>query len=270
MDIPVELISISEKKQIMQLRFGMALLWLLFSTLTFVIIALALDLQDNKLSTEIYAIVSAIIVIIPFISLIVWSFFRQRTVCLTIAPKNGEISFWVEKKNKTAIDNLISELIKRKELVQETIPYPMQSAIGDQIRQPWKRTIILTLLLSYPATVLEQPKLLFLCLIPVIMHIWHLIFLFRQPALYNDAVALYFDKQWDKAIANIEQLLRQSPSYVPGYLLFIQILLKLDQYGKAENILGRVQNQLDPELANSIHLEIINRKRLFDRKTITV
>lgn len=269
-DIPVELISITEKKQIMGTRFGVALLWLLFSFLTVILIAIAINLQNNSLTTNIYAIISTFIVIIPFIILIIRSFFRQRTITFTIAPKNGKISFWVEKKNKNKIDFLLSELVKCKEYVNEKVPYPLHSAIGERIQQPWKRTIIFTLLLAYPSMVFDQPKLLLLCLIPIIMHLWNLIFLIRQPALYRDAVRYCLNKQWDKATVSKEQLMQQSPSYIPGYLLFIQILLRLDQFDRAEKVLGSIQNKLEAEFVDTVYLEIVDRKRLFDRKAMPV
>lgn len=269
-DIPVELISIIEKKQFAGQRLIAASLWLLFSYLIVAIIIHLVQFQQHSIIDTIIILLGIGLVLVPFVVLLIYFFIRQRTVTLQIEPEKWKISFWVDKKNKTNIDLLLSELTNRKEFIKEKVPYPLHSAIGDSIRQPWKRTVILTLLCAYPVLVFHQPILLLLCIIPILMHLWNLLFLIRQPVLYSDAVRYCLNKQWDKAINSIEQLLQQSPSYIRGYLLYIQILLRLEQFDRAEKILSNIQSKLNPELVDSIYLEITNRKRLFDRKAMVV
>jgi len=272
-DIPVELISIKDKKRFMGTRLIGALCWLLFSLMAGAIMGAIVYRPDTPCTatTEIiFFVLWMAVAIVPFVVLLIRFFFRQRTVSLVIAPHNSQITFWVLKKGRVVVDNLLSEIQTRRAYVDERISYPQSSCLGNVLERPWKRTVVLICLFALPALFVEEPWLFLLCIAPIAMHIWSVVTSVDQPRLFRKAVRACLRKQWNDAQAMISELLERSPSYMPAHLLLINICLRLCRFGEAESVLSRIQSDLNPEAVQEIQTDIIQRRRIYERKQMSI
>lgn len=258
-DIPVELISVIENKRFMGTRLIAALCWLLFSLMAGAVIP-----TTGQLFSAFVAWMG--VAIVPFVVLFIRFFFRQRTVSLVIAPDAGSITFWVLKKAQANIDNLLSEVRARQAYVQERVPYPQSFSVGDVLEHPWRRTVVLALLFALPAFFVQRAWLLLLCSVPIAIHAWRLITSVDQPRLFRKAVRACLGRQWNDARAAVNKLLERFPAYIPAHLLLIGICLRLCRFDEAASILAGIQGELNAEAVQEIQTDIIQRKRIFERK----
>jgi len=201
-----------------------------------------------------------------FLFLLARFFARQKTVTIHIAPDNMAIPFWMEKKQEPATQDIIDEVLFRKSAVTEAIAYPMHSAIGDTIEQPWKRTVILTFLFIIPALITEIRWLLLAGLIPIGMHIYSTLLGLKEPREFRQAIRLFFKHEWSQAQDVINQLIGRNPKYRPAKLLLIDLMMKLEDFDRAGAVLADIQSDLDAETVQSIQQDIIVRRRVSDRK----
>ena len=271
-DIPVELISVAEKKRFMGTRLIGALCWLLFSLVAWAIIggiAYRADIFPSLASELFFFVLGMAVAVIPFIVLLIRFLFRQRTVSLVIAPHGSSITFWVLKKSRVIVDRLLQELETRQTYVQATISYPHSFSVGDLLEHPWRRTIVLTWVFALPAFVVQRARLFLLCVVPVCMYIWGLIRRAGQPRLFRKAVRACLRKRWEAAQVIVAQLLQHSPSYTPAHLLLIDVYLHLYRFDRAASLLGRIQGDLDPQAVQEIQADIIWARRVWERKQMS-
>jgi len=273
LDIPVELITVQETRRFMGSRLVAALCVLFFSLLTGGAIAGMPHYVKgwySPVAEGVFGILGAAVATIPFLIMFVRFFFKQRTITLTIAPDNGEITFWALKKNEAQIDALLREIKSRQAYVQEAIAYPLSTSLADVFEPPWKRTVALVFFFALPGIILEKPWLLLLCLAPLLIYVWSAVNTIGQPRLFRKAIRAGFRKRWQDALSLVQQLQQTRPSYIPGHLLAVDINLRLHQFPEAMSVLAAIQNEINPEYVQETQSGIVQRQRMFERKNMVL
>jgi hypothetical protein len=273
LNIPLELISVVEKKQFMGSRLIGALCWLLFSLFAGAgayAIGRRLGIRARPEDEIALFVVWAAFAIIPFVVFLVRFHIRQRTITLIITPSAGSMTFWVLRKSKTIIDNLLQELRARQEYVQETMAYPHSYSVGDVVLHPLRRAIAWTFLAAIPATILQLPWLFLLCVVPVGMYLWGVIRMSSYPRLFRKAVSALMRREWEDAEAMTRELLRHSASDLRAQFLLVDIHLHRCRFEEAASLLASIQNELDPNIVQEMQSDIVWRRRMSERKQVTI
>jgi hypothetical protein len=268
-EIPVELVTFTEKKQFEGTRLIAALLSLFFLPAIGGAIIGLWHLFAGAPSDTVLSIcmgTGAIAGFFTFLFLLVRFFIRQKTITIHVAPEDMTITFWADGKQSTELQEIIAEINRRKEMVEETMPYPMQFAVGDTIHQPWKRTVILTFLFIIPALITEIPWLLLAGLIPICMHIYSSLMGVKEPREFKQAVRHFLKREWEEARDLVDALIRRSPDYRPARLFMIELKMRLGDFDGAESSLVEIQSDLDTETLQSIQQDIVLRRRIETRK----
>ena len=269
-EIPVELLTFTEKKQFEGTRLIAALLSLFFLPAIGGAIIGLWYLFAGAPSETVLSIcmdTGAIAGFFTFIFLLVRFFIRQKTITIHVALEDMTITFWADGKRSAALQEIIAEINHRKEMVEETVPYPMRFAVGDTIHQPWKRTVVLTFLFIIPALITEIPWLLLAGLIPVCMHIYSSLMSVKEPREFRQAVRHFLKREWEQARDLLDGLILRSPDYRPVRLFMIELKMRLGDFDGAEATLAEIQNDLDAETLQSIQQDIVLRRRIAARKT---
>jgi hypothetical protein len=201
-----------------------------------------------------------------FLILLVRFFIRQRVVSIVVAPRDTAISFWLDADRRQDLVDLMGEISARKAWVAESVPYPMRIATIDTVVQPWKRTVGLMILCSFPALVTEIPWLLFASAIPLGMHAYAQLRSLAQPALFRKAFGHFVRRDWSRAKALVMELLAAQPGYVPARMLLVELLMRLEDFAGAHAAFAEIEGQLDVETRQSAHQEMILRARISERK----
>ena len=272
-DVPLELVSITEKKQFRGSRLIVSLLSLLFLLGIGGAVIGLWHLITGNVPESVYSICMATCTIAGFfifVVLLVRFFIRQKTISIYIGPEVAAISFWLDKNPAGEIRELLDEIQARKSTIDKTIFHPMSFGLRDTICQPWKRTVALTFLFSIPALVTEIPWLLFACAIPIGMHIYSMILMGKKPPEFRQAVRHLQRREWILAQDKIKKLIKSSPEYIPARLLLIELQMRLDDFDGAEITLADIQNDLDTETIESIQQTIILSRRIFKRKKLSI
>ncbi len=268
-DIPLELVTIVEKRQLKASRLIAALFSLLCGpcmTAAMVGIWYLINRSVSETALSFCLAIGALCGFILFVALLIRFFIRQTTISILVGPGPLAISFWMESGQRQALKDLVEEITDRRTLVEDTIPYPMRFALGDTVVQPWKRTVILTFLCSIPALITEIRWLLFACAIPVGFYAYSSLQALLQPSLYRRAVRRFLNKQWDQAGAVVKELVSKAPDFLPARLLHIEILMRLDDFAGATAVLADIQSNLNAETLQAIQQDIIYRTRMSKRK----
>ena len=268
-DIPVELVTFTEKKQLKGSRLIAALLSLLFLP---GIGGATIGLWYLFAGTPSDAVLSvcmgtgAISGFFTFVLLLVRFFIRQKTITIHVAPEDMTITFWEEKKLQADFQEMMADLAQRKGMVEDTMAYPMRFAVGDTIHQPWKRTVVLTFLFIIPALITEIPWLLLAGLIPIGMHIYSCLIGVKEPREFRRAIRHFLKREWSQARDIVHGLITSNPQYRPARLLMIELKMRLGDFEGAEASLADIQSDVDSETLQSIQQDIVLRRRIAKRK----
>ena len=272
-DIPLELISVVEKKQFMGSRLIGALCWLLFSLFAGAgayAIGRRLGIRARPEDGMALFVVWAAFAIIPFIVFLIRFLLRQRTITLIIAPSAGSMTFWVLRRRKAIIDNLLQELRARQEYVHETMAYPHSYSVGDVVLHPLRRAIAWAFLAAFPGFILQLPWLLLLGAVPVCIYLWGVIRMASYPRLFRKAVAALMRGEWEDAEAMTRELLRDNPSDLRNQFLLVDIHLHRCRFEEAASLLATIQNELDPAIVQEMQSDIVWRRRMSERKQASI
>lgn len=272
-DIPVELVTFTEKKQFEGTRLIAALLSLFFlPAIGGAIIGLWYLFAGTPSDTVLSICMGtgAIAGFFTFLFLLVRFFIRQRTITIHVAPEDMTITFWADNKRNVKLEEIIAEINQRKKMVQDTMAYPMRFAVGDTIHQPWKRTVVLTFLFIIPALITEIPWLLLAVLIPICMHIYSTLVGVKEPREFRQALRHFLKREWGEALDLVDGLIRRAPDYRPARLFMIELKLRLGEFDGAEATLAGIQNDLDIETLQTIQQDIVLRRRIAARKTESI
>lgn len=272
-DIPVELVTVTGKKQFEGTRLIAALLALFFLPAIGGAIIGLWYLFAGAPSDTVLSIcmgTGAIAGFFTFLFLLVRFFIRQKTITIHVAPEGVAITFWANGKQSAKIQEIIAEINRRKEMVQDTMAYPMRFAVGDTIHQPWKRTVVLTFLFIIPALITEIPWMLLAGLVPICMYIYSSLMGVKEPREFRQADRYFLKREWGQARDLVDGLIQTSPEYRPARLFMIELKLRLGDFDGAESTLADIQNDLDTETLQSIQQDIVLRRRIAARKTESI
>ena len=269
LDIPIELISITKEKKIYGDRLIFALFSFIFVPGIFYLIYCLFKFYINDLPysvTSFFITAGLISSVVAFLIQFVYLFIKKESVTLTINSSELTISFWVQKKNKKDVYELIDEIQKRKKIVKKTIPYPMQLALADNFETPWKRVIVLTYFISLPGIIIKNYWLFIPAAIPLIYLLYINVINLRCPKMFRKAHKLFRQKRWNDAINCVNEVVKEYPKYLQAKLFLIELMMRTNNYSKADNVLSKIEYELDTETLQEIQQEIILRKRVFERQ----
>jgi len=228
MQIPVELISISESKRFRGKRLIIALLFpavsLLFLGFSGLFIKNFLGVPDDSIYAKTHLIVTFSIVLLSmvvFFIYLVMFFIRVKTVAFFIAPDGYKIEFWKSKNDSKKIDELIEQIKQKQAKVETPFEYPAENSVYTSKYSPVLRIIFIVFLFAIPALTTENMYLFFLVLLPIIWFVYKGMQYINQPGKYRKAMSFYIQKNWDKAISLLNRLKEDYPEYLPTYTLLV-------------------------------------------------
>ena len=268
-EIPLEFIKISTLKKFNGTRLTFALLSLVFVPGFFYIIYCILKLYNKNLPFSVAeffmraAIISSLIV---FVILLSYFFIKQKNILMEFTNIDVKINFWVQKKNKDKIYELIDEINKRQKNIENVMLFPTNIATFDYFETSWKKMLVLSFFISVPAMILENVWLLIPAAIPVIYFIYISILSLRCPKKIRRAYKLFNNKQWAEAVDCVDEILLEFPDFLEIKLFKIELMLRLNKFDEADNILAEIESELDTELLQKVQHEIIIRQRIFQRQ----
>jgi hypothetical protein len=268
-EIPVELISICERKQHKYKHLLLALLWMAVSALiSYHLLALPQthDLIATPAMQKSLLILSAIITTLPALLMLARFIIPRRAIHLIFADPDSAISFWSKKGEEKKENYLIGQIIDRQKYVQDRVAFPMNKSIRNTTDLPGRKLIRNIWLLSIPALLTGLYPLLLLPLIPLACYLWNILYLSEQPRLFRKALNAYLQKHWSEALGFSEELALAYQDYLPGKMLRIQLFLQLHRFEDAIRQLQAAEREVDADLAERIQQEIILRKRIFERQ----
>ncbi len=272
--VPVEIISIYEDKKFRAKYLISALLSLLvpmfLGGMSYGLLFRSFGYDTKGLIGKIHSIVFLVLLlvgIILFFIFLIRFFLRRRTVSLVIAPNNFVIEFWKERKQGKEIDELLNQIEYRKTFVEESMVQPLQKSVGFGTQRTMIPQLIgYMVLLSLPAEITRNIKLLPIALIPLVWFIYNKILEIRKvPKLLRQAIKLYSKEEWDKAINLLEILKEQFPEYTPSYTWLIWIYTRTQRYDEAMEVVSQLPEQYT-DLANNITADIWRYKRINQRR----
>lgn len=272
-DVPHELIAISETKRTVGTRLIFALLALFFGpAIGGAIIGLSyLFLNDVHPGLVAILIGGGFIAgMAVFIIYLVRFFSQETSVHVDILPNGGCLEFWLCGDYHSDLSQLLAQVRSRGDAVREMISHPLRSAVGDEMENPWKTMIVATFLCAFPAFLTEIKWLLLLCVIPPLWHTCKVLASFRQPARFRQAMRSYLKGRLPEALAELEVLVQTSPTYLPAQLMKLGILARLGQFDAAADVLSCVQGDVDVDTLQSIQEELVLRRRIWERKHVAV
>ncbi len=273
--VPVELITIYEDKKFRALYLIRALSFLfallVSGPLLYGLIFWVFNIDPDGFAGKIFFIAFFPFILIGFVYFIILlnKFFKRRnTVTLVISPNNYAIEFWKDSDQAEEIDEFLNQIEYRKTLVEDSIVQPLEKSVefGTQ-RTMIPQLIGSMVLLSLPAEIARNIKLLPIALIPLVWFIYNKMLAIRKvPKLLRQAIKLYSKEEWDKAINLLEILKEQFPEYLPSYTWLIWIYTRTQRYDEAMEVVSQLPNQYT-DLANNITTDIWRYKRINQRRT---
>lgn len=270
-DIPLELIFTSKQKRFVGTRLILALLALLVGpALGGAAIGIYSVIHGNvpESLSSIGMATGSLIGVALFLVMLVMFFIRETTVTLNIAG-GTVLEFWAGKQDGAPLGCLLREIANRAATIEETIPFPMRTAVGEVVHQPWKRTVLLTWLCAIPALMIENVWLFLICLIPPSWHFYSALRLLRMPSAFRRAVKCYIKQKWGDAQTHVDFLIEEHPDFLPAHLMRINLLCREGRFNDSEMALSRVEKELDLETVHAIQDDLILRRRVWNRKLAT-
>jgi hypothetical protein len=273
-DIPLELLVTSKRKRFVGTRLILALLSLLVGPALGGAVIGIYSLSHAKVPGSLVSISMAIgglTGVVLFLIMLVMFCIRESTITLNIAGGKMALEFWAgSQKKHTALNCLLREIENRAATIEETIPFPMRTAAGEIIHQPWKRTVLLTCLCAIPGLMIENAWLLLICLVPPAWHLCSALKFRRMPTAFRQAVKCSLKQEWGDAQRYVDSLIEEHPDFLPAHLMRINLLCREGRFNDSEMALSRVEKELDLETVHGIQEELILRRRIWGRKFATI
>ncbi len=274
--VPVELVAISERARLEGSRLVAALLSLLIPLALIAIVLGVFGVHESRIF-QIASIIAASLGTIMFLVFLAYFFIRKRTVLLTIIHKEtsgefvgeGTIEFWRDSKLSRRIDEFVEQIRERQAVVDERIPYPAKHSIGVSHLHAIRELIIFIFLFCVPAMVTEIPELLFLALIPLGRYVYRKLQLNRQPKEYRRALASAARQKYEEAESYLKRLHDRYPEYVPGLILMTDIYLLTDRFDEALETSSRIPDEY-LDIVEDMQQSIWQFKRIYQRRKETI
>jgi tetratricopeptide (TPR) repeat protein len=116
-----------------------------------------------------------------------------------------------------------------------------------------------------PAAILQKPGLLLLAGAPVVWFLYRQIQYHSLPNEHRRAFLHYRQKNWDKSIEALTDLLHRCPHYFPAYILLALVYTRAGRFEEALDIASRLGADW-PDIAQDIQTDIWRFKRIDERR----
>lgn len=175
-------------------------------------------------------------------------------------------SFWVESNQRRETEEMLAEIQRRQRVATESTPAPVDLPLRVIPIRPWRLTLAIAALCSIPAMSLENPRLLFLCAVPIGAHLLSSLLHLFEPEPYRTAVRLYRHGNWDAAYAAAMSFVEIMPGHRGTRVLLVETLMQQDRFDEAENELSKAVGVLDDYSNQSLRASLDARREMARRK----
>lgn len=273
LQIPLELISVYERSRLKGSYLIAALLSLLAPMLvggiSYGIMSQTIGVDDSSIYAGVSAVSMLALHLIGFVLFLIFLIkflVKRKTVCLVISPEGRIIEFWKGHKYSAEVDELLMQIERRKNIIEETLLQPAKRVIGYfEAQSILPKFLALICFFSLPAVVTRKLSLTCLLLLPVAWFLYRKIELSRQPKEYRKALKSYFNKEWDKAINLLKNLQMRIPEYLPAYILLVKVYIRAGRFDEALEVASGLPNEYI-DIAQDIQTDIWLHKRIYERR----
>lgn len=238
---------------------------LLIFLITVIIIAITIFVIGSDTFQSVSQHLNSLIVSLYFVSFLYFIIqYLNRLECYTIKNKHNKENYSFLKENGE-LQRLIKEIQFRKSIIDNVNPYPLNYFISESKENRWISTLpymfLLVIFLNWIGIILIL--LMILCL-----PIQSLFYLLKYPYKYRKALNCFENYNYNKALKLIKELIRQKPNYIPAKLLQIQLLMRIDFYYEANNVLKEIFFEIDLNEFEALQYDIWMRERIWRRKIL--
>lgn len=268
LQIPVELITITENRRFNARRLILSLSVLLLSILTAVVPTMILGPAEDREPSVWDGAAGAVLLggFLAFCSLLVSFFFKVRTVCLTVAPQGSCIEFWRYRRYEQALDTLLEQIRQRQRAAENATDSPAKGpAIYADPPSLTRRFLAFLMFSCVPAVMIEQPRLFFLAIFPVTWYLVRQTQLLRQPLAFRRAVRCFHRQDWGQAGELLAGLLAEQPDHLPSYTLLVYVYTRSGRFDDALEVIARYGDAW-PEISEDLHTATWRCKRVGKRR----
>jgi hypothetical protein len=296
LQIPVELVTISEVARFKGRRLIAALLCLLLPIMLF---GLAYGVvfgvrgtQDVEVTAG-FVILTCAFLCVLLVGLVVFSvllvlfFCKVRTVRLSINPappeRSGDgseadsagpgrrpadntIEFYKHRKQAVEIDDFLAQIRQRQALVNESLAAPAKRPVGFTKEHSVMPKLAAFLWLSVlPAVITGKPSLLILPLGVLAWFAYQQVQYRRQPREYRQAVRSYLRGDLDGAIEALQGLRGRLADYIPAYFFLAEVFTRAGRFDEALDLAAILADDY-PDVARQMQDDIWLFKRIHQRR----
>jgi pentatricopeptide repeat protein len=242
---------------------------MLITAILYGIIFEMMGVNEDSMCKDIFTVSFLILLLTGFVMFWVFLikfFIKNKTVCLVIAPDEEIIEFWKEKKYSAETNELLMEIKRRKEIVEETLMQPYKNIVGFfEERSILPKFFFLIYLFSLPAIITRKLSLTYLLLLPIAWFFYRKIEFNKQPKEYRKAIKSYFNKEWDQAISLLKVLRARIPEYLPTYTLLVNVYTRANRFDEALEVASELPDEYI-DLVQDIQTDIWLYKRIYKRR----
>lgn len=272
LQIPLELVTISEGRRFKGARLIAAFLSLLAGTVYWLVFQAFLGppgrAGDGMLHATLTVLsdVAFLIGLVAFLALLVMFFFQVTTVRLSIEPSGTKIEFYRHRRRAAEIDGFVQEMRRRQALVSESLAAAAKRPAGfTQEHSVIPKLAALLWLASMPAIITGKPALLILPLGVLVWFAYRQIQYRRQPREYRQAVRSYLRGDLDSAIDALQSLRSRLADYVPAYFFLAEVFTRTGRFEEALDMASYLSGDY-PDLARQMQSDIWLFKRIHQRR----
>ena len=275
LQIPVELISIYERSRFRGSYLIVSLLSLLVPLLvggiSHGIIFEIIGVDESSIYTDVVVVSMLALQLIGFVLFLIFLirfFLKTKTVCLIISPDEIMIEFWKEKKYSAEVDELLMQIERRKNIVEETLLQPAKNVVGYYEEQSiLPKFFALFFFFSLPAVITGKLSLTCLLFLPIAWLLYRKIKFRKQPVEYRKALKSYFNKEWDQAINLLKNLRAKLPEYLPAYMLLVYVYTRANRFEEALEVASDLPDEYI-DMIHDVQADIWLSKRIYERRKI--
>jgi hypothetical protein len=275
LQIPVELVTISEGARFKGRRLIAALLCLLLPML---VLGLVYAWLFGTRSPEEMAGAPAFVVLnlisgiaflaglAGFLVLLVMFLHKVRTVRLRIEPAGNTIEFYKHRGQAGEIDDFVGEMGRRQALVSESLAASMRKPMGfSKEHSVIPRLTAFLWLAVMPAIIMQRMSLLVLPVGVLAWFAYRQVQFRRQPREYRQAVRSYLRDDFDDAIDALQRLRNRLADYIPAYFFLAEVFTRAGRFEEALDVTSRLADDY-PDLARQMQNDIWLFKRIHQRR----
>jgi tetratricopeptide (TPR) repeat protein len=272
LQIPVELVTISEGRRFKGARLIAGLLSLAMATVfgsLFYGLATSVVPAENEAVRAILTTLSTgvlLLGVVAFLVLLVMFFFRVETVRLGIEPSGTVIEFYKHRQQAGEIDEFVEELRRRQGLVSDSLAAAAKRPVGfTQEHSVIPKLAAFLWIASMPAIITEKPALFVLPLGVLVWFAYGQVQYRRQPREYRQAVRRYLRGDLDGAIDALQSLRNRLADYVPAYFFLAEVFTRTGRFEEALDMASYLSRDY-PDLAQQMQSDIWLFKRIHQRR----